>query len=546
MIAVLAGGVGAARFLEGLVRVVAESELTVIGNTGDDAILHGLHVSPDLDTVTYTLAGASNLETGWGLAGDSFRTMGALDRYHVPTWFRLGDLDLATHLFRTVRLAEGAALSEVTAEIAATWGLGFRLLPMTDDTVRTRLRLANGEEVDFQEYFVRLRHDVVVASIAYDGAEAATPAPGVLAALAEAEAILIAPSNPLLSIAPILAVPGIGAAVERRRERVVAVSPIVGGRALRGPADRLLAELGHESSAVGVARLLGGYAGCLVIDTTDANLHPDVVAAGVRAVVADTVMRTPEVAAALARVRARRRRGRAAMTSPSLAVIGVEGLPEIVPGTSIGAVLARRAPLVSGDVVVVTQKIVSKAEGRVVPVAAGDPDAKRRLAEAEATRILRCRGELVITETRHGFVCANSGVDLSNVAEGFAVLLPADPDRSARGIRDAVRALAGIEIGVIISDTFGRAWRRGLVDVAIGCAGVAAVVDLRGSLDGSGRVLAATEMCVADEIAAAAELVMGKAAHVPVAIVRGVDASWLRESSVATEVVRPHGEDLFR
>ncbi|MFZ0058681.1 MAG: 2-phospho-L-lactate transferase [Acidimicrobiales bacterium] len=302
MIAVLAGGVGAARFLEGLVRVVAESELTVIGNTGDDAILHGLHVSPDLDTVTYTLAGASNLETGWGLAGDSFRTMGALDRYHVPTWFRLGDLDLATHLFRTVRLAEGAALSEVTAEIAATWGLGFRLLPMTDDTVRTRLRLANGEEVDFQEYFVRLRHDVVAASIAYDGAEAATPAPGVLAALAEAEAILIAPSNPLLSIAPILAVPGIGAAVERRRERVVAVSPIVGGRALRGPADRLLAELGHESSAVGVARLLGGYAGCLVIDTTDANLHPDVVAAGVRAVVADTVMRTPEVAAALARV----------------------------------------------------------------------------------------------------------------------------------------------------------------------------------------------------------------------------------------------------
>ena len=234
------------------------------------------------------------------------------------------------------------------------------------------------------------------------------------------------------------------------------------------------------------------------------------------------------------------------MTPPSLLVFGVEGLPEIVAGASIGVLLAAQAPLEPGDVVVVTQKIVSKAEGRVVAVDADDLAAKRRLAESEAVRILRRRGELVITETRHGFVCANSGVDLSNVAEGSAVLLPVDPDRSARGIRDAVRAIAGLEIGVIISDTFGRAWRRGLVDVAIGCAGVAAIVDLRGTVDGSGRVLAATEMCIADEIAAAAELVMGKAAHVPVAIVRGVDPSWLRESSAVAEIVRPHGEDLFR
>lgn len=234
------------------------------------------------------------------------------------------------------------------------------------------------------------------------------------------------------------------------------------------------------------------------------------------------------------------------MTTATLSVIGVEGLPEIVPGTSVGAILAAQAPLAPGDVVVVTQKIVSKAEGRLVPVNAADPEAKRRLAESEARRILRRRGELVITETRQGFVCANSGVDLSNVAEGFAALLPIDPDRSARGIRDAVRALCGFEIGVIISDTFGRAWRRGLVDVAIGCAGIAAIVDLRGSADASGRVLVATEMCVADEIAAAAELVMGKAAHVPAAMVRGVDPAWLRESSVVAEVVRPHGEDLFR
>ncbi|HXZ82426.1 MAG TPA: coenzyme F420-0:L-glutamate ligase [Acidimicrobiales bacterium] len=234
------------------------------------------------------------------------------------------------------------------------------------------------------------------------------------------------------------------------------------------------------------------------------------------------------------------------MTAPSLAVIGVPGFPEIVPGSNLGELLAAQAPLEGGDIVVVTQKIVSKAEGRLVPVDPADPEAKRRLAESEARRILRRRGELVVTETRHGFVCASSGVDLSNVEEGFAVLLPVDPDRSARGIRAAIRARRGLEVGVIVSDTFGRAWRRGLVDVAIGCAGVAAIVDLRGSLDGSGRLLVATEMCIADEIAAAAELVMGKAAHVPVAIVRGADASWLRESSVAAEIVRPPGEDLFR
>ncbi len=224
----------------------------------------------------------------------------------------------------------------------------------------------------------------------------------------------------------------------------------------------------------------------------------------------------------------------------------VTGLTEITPHTRLGEVVAGIDDLQGGDVVVVTQKIVSKAEGRIVAVDHDDDRAKRRLAESEAVRVLRRRGDLVVTETRHGFICANSGVDLSNVEGDNAVLLPIDPDRSARKIRDAVRAARGFEIGVIISDTFGRPWRRGLVDVAIGCAGIAAVVDLRGQVDGSGRELLATEMCVADEIAAAAELVMGKAAHVPVAIVRGVDRSWLRESSVVEEVVRPHAEDLFR
>jgi coenzyme F420-0:L-glutamate ligase / coenzyme F420-1:gamma-L-glutamate ligase len=230
----------------------------------------------------------------------------------------------------------------------------------------------------------------------------------------------------------------------------------------------------------------------------------------------------------------------------SLAVIPVTGIPEIVPGSRLGEVVAAIEEVREGDVVVVTQKIVSKAEGRIVAVDHDDVDAKRRLAESESVRILRRRGDLVVTETRHGFICANSGVDLSNVEGDNAVLLPVDPDRSARKIRDAVRAKRGIEIGVIVSDTFGRPWRRGLVDVAIGCAGIAAVVDLRGQLDGTGRELVATEMCVADEIAAAAELVMGKAAHVPIVIVRGIDPSLLRDSSVAGEIVRDHVDDLFR
>jgi len=230
----------------------------------------------------------------------------------------------------------------------------------------------------------------------------------------------------------------------------------------------------------------------------------------------------------------------------SLVVLPVRGLGEVHPGDDLAGLLAARADLRDGDVLVVTQKVVSKAEGRLVPIDDHDPSARRRLAEQESVRVLRRRGELVITETRHGFVCANAGVDFSNVAAGVAALLPIDPDRSARRLRDGLRARAGVTVGVIVSDTFGRAWRRGVTDVAIGCAGIAAIVDLRGTTDSSGRLLVATEVCVADELAAAAELVMGKAAGVPAAVVRGVDPSWLRPSSVADEVVRPPAEDLFR
>lgn len=239
------------------------------------------------------------------------------------------------------------------------------------------------------------------------------------------------------------------------------------------------------------------------------------------------------------------------MSRARISVFGVEGLGEIGHGDPLaslilGALAELGEALVDGDVLVVTQKVVSKAEGRVVVIDPHDPEAKRRLAESEAVRVLRRRGELVITETRHGFICANSGVDLSNVAPGHAVLLPLDPDRSARGLRDAIAHLARVDIGVIISDTFGRAWRRGVTDVAIGTAGVAAVVDLRQTRDHLGRELVATEICVADEICAAADLVMGKASGVPVAVVRGIDRAWLRESSVRDEIVRPPEEDLFR
>src|SRR6266550_135390 len=229
-----------------------------------------------------------------------------------------------------------------------------------------------------------------------------------------------------------------------------------------------------------------------------------------------------------------------------ITLIPVEGMPEVRPGDVLSDAIASHASLQDGDVVVVTQKIVSKAEGRLVPIDANDPRSHKVLVEEESVRILRRRGDLIMSETKHGFVCANAGIDLSNVERGYAALLPVDPDRSARKIRDGLRAKAGVDVGVIISDTFGRTWRRGVTDVAIGCAGVAAVVDLRGTADTFGREMQVTEVCVADELAAAAELVMGKAAGIPVAVVRGVDPSWRREGSVREEVVRHPSEDLFR
>jgi LPPG:FO 2-phospho-L-lactate transferase len=311
-VAVLAGGVGAARLLSGLVRVAPPRDVTAIVNTGDDMVLHGLAISPDIDTVTYTVAGAIDPERGWGLRDESWQAMEALSRYGGTTWFRLGDRDLATHLYRTQRLADGAGLATVTAEIAAAWGLALRVIPVTEQPLRTMITLAGegaeaagfagGAEISFQDYFVRLQHAVPVAAVRFAGAEETRPTPGVLDAIAAAETVVVAPSNPIVSIGPVMAVPGIREAVEARRDDVVAVSPLVGGRALKGPADRLLRELGHEDSVVGVARLYAPFVGTLVIDDADAG-HADAVrAAGLRCVVTDTIMRDPGAAAALCEV----------------------------------------------------------------------------------------------------------------------------------------------------------------------------------------------------------------------------------------------------
>jgi coenzyme F420-0:L-glutamate ligase/coenzyme F420-1:gamma-L-glutamate ligase len=238
--------------------------------------------------------------------------------------------------------------------------------------------------------------------------------------------------------------------------------------------------------------------------------------------------------------------------STGLQVLPVEGIPEVRAGDDLAGLVADAASaeggpgLLDGDVVVVTQKVVSKAEDAMVRIDPEDPRGHKAIVEAESVRILRRRGDLIIAETKHGFVCANAGVDLSNVDEGWAALLPEDPDRSARRLRDGIKARLGVEVAVIISDTFGRPWRRGLTDVAIGCAGIQAVVDLRGTEDSKGRELQVTEVCVVDELAAAAELVMGKATGIAAAVVRGVDAAWLGRGEVRAEVVRPPAEDLFR
>jgi LPPG:FO 2-phospho-L-lactate transferase len=305
MLVALAGGVGAARFLRGLIRVHPPADLLVIGNTGDDLRLHGLAISPDLDSVAYTLAGLADEERGWGLAGETWNVLEALERLGEPAWFSLGDRDIATHLLRSRLLAEGASLSEATAEVCRRLGVPVRLVPMSDQPVQTRVQVqgqGGPEDLGFQEYWVARQARDPVLRITFAGIEQARPAPGLLEAIAKADGIILCPSNPVVSIAPILAVPGIRAAIQNAAGRTVAVTPIIGGAPVRGMADKLLPAWGIEVSARGVASLYGGLADAFVLDQVDAVQARDVAELGLEAIVAPTLMQTVEDAAALAKV----------------------------------------------------------------------------------------------------------------------------------------------------------------------------------------------------------------------------------------------------
>ncbi len=298
--AALAGGVGGSKLLLGLYRVMDPADLTIIVNTGDDIVMHGLHVSPDPDIITYTLAGVVNEETGWGIVSESFRVAEGLARYGRPVWFKLGDRDLATHIHRSALLREGGTLSQAMESIRTALGVRARLLPMSDDPVPTMLDTDEGR-MHLQDYLVQRRCEPRLKGISFDGAERARPAPGVIEAIEDADGIVVSPSNPLISIGPILALPGIREALRKRRDDIVVVCPLVGGKSLKGPSDKMMAELGHEVSAVGAAKLYRDICGTFVIDETDEGESSAIEGLGMRAVVRPTVMKSVEDKERLAR-----------------------------------------------------------------------------------------------------------------------------------------------------------------------------------------------------------------------------------------------------
>jgi LPPG:FO 2-phospho-L-lactate transferase len=299
-LAALAGGVGASKLLLGLNRVTNARELTVIVNTGDDITLHGLAISPDLDIVTYTLAGLVNPDTGWGFRDETYRSLDQLAVYGHSQWFHLGDRDLATHIHRTEMLHRGASLSEAADSIRQALGVQARILPMTDQPVPTMIDTDQGR-LHFQEYLVQRRAEPGIRAVSFDGIERALPAPGVLAAMEAASSLIVCPSNPLISIGPILAVPGVREVLRKRRARVIAVCPIVDGKSLKGPSDRMLAQLGHDVSALGVARMYKDICGTFVIDPADRSQSSAIESLGMEVVIHPTVMRNHEDKELLAR-----------------------------------------------------------------------------------------------------------------------------------------------------------------------------------------------------------------------------------------------------
>jgi len=301
MITALAGGVGAARFLQGLVKVVPEENLTIIVNTGDDIELYGLHISPDIDIVMYTLSGIVDEEKGWGINGDTFHCLEALQRYGYETWFKLGDRDLAAHIHRTYLLRGGYKLSEVTARLSQALGLKVRILPMTNEKFATFVVTDKGK-MHFQEYLVKRGAQDKVVSVEFEGADAANPAPGVVDSILESEAVVICPSNPIVSIGPILSVKGVREALQKTKVKVVAISPIVGGAPIKGPADKLMGGLGLEVSAYGVAAYYKDFLDVFVMDSVDSAQKTRIEAMGLKVVVTNTIMKTLQDKVELAKV----------------------------------------------------------------------------------------------------------------------------------------------------------------------------------------------------------------------------------------------------
>jgi LPPG:FO 2-phospho-L-lactate transferase len=301
LVVALAGGVGAAKLLRGLVQVVPLDDLLIVGNTGDDFELYGLHISPDLDIVMYTLAGIVDEAKGYGVAGDTFHCLEMLKRLGFETWFGLGDRDLAVHVVRTELLGTGMTLSQTTTELCRMLHVKARLVPMSDDPVRTKV-LTGQLRLDFQEYFVKRRAEDVVSGVIYDGCEKAKTAPGVLEAIERAERIVICPSNPLLSVSPMLSIPGFTDGLRQSNARVVGVSPIVGGKALKGPADKIMASLGFEASAYGVAKFYEDFLDHLIIDNADEQHRSRIESLGVKVTVTDTIMKSVEDSVRLAKV----------------------------------------------------------------------------------------------------------------------------------------------------------------------------------------------------------------------------------------------------
>ena len=527
----------------------ADAEVTVVANTADDLWIHGLKVCPDLDTVMYTLGDGIDLERGWGRREETWSVKAELAAYGVePTWFGLGDRDIATHLVRTQLLDAGYPLSDVTEALCRRWQPGVRLLPMTDDRVETHVAIADPDApsgrrvVHFQEYWVRLRAEVPAETVLFVGLDDSTPGPGVIDAITDADLVVLPPSNPVVSVGTILGVPRVREALVATRAPVVGLSPIVGGTHVRGMAEQMLTSIGVEVSAAGVglhygSRTDGGVLDGWLVDEADAGLVPEIEAGGLACRAVPLMMTSPDATAAMAA---------AAIDlvhrMTDLHVHAPDGVPDVRPGDDLVALLLAVADLADGDIVVVTSKVVSKSEGRVRPGTREDALA------AETSRVVARRGPTTIARTHHGLTLAAAGIDASNVELGHVVLLPEDPDASARAIRAAVRERTGRNVGVVVTDTAGRAWREGQTDIAIGAAGLHVMEEYAGRADAHGNELAVTAPAVADEVAGVAELAQGKLGGRPFAVVRGRPDLVLpagEDGPGAVALVRPDGADMF-